>query len=80
MICGFGKWAARPSARKAEPIQVEASRINEYTQTTGVGHAKPPPDNYQGPACAVQEGKLQTKLEAREYPDAKNAIIKNHHR
>lgn len=71
--------AARLSARKAEPTQVEASRINENTQATGVGHAEPPFHNYQGPACAVQEGKLQTKLETREYPNAKDAIIKNHH-
>lgn len=47
-------------------------------EAPGAGHAESPPDHYI--ACSVQEGKLQTQLETKEYPDSTNAVIKNHHR
>lgn len=61
-----------------QSLPIEASGIKENIQAPGAGHAESPPDHYI--AYSVQEGKLQTQLETKEYPVSTNAVIKNHHR
>lgn len=61
-----------------QSLPIETSVIKENIQAPGAGHVESPPDHHI--LCSVQEEKLQTQLETKEYPHSTNAVIKNHQR